>query len=83
MTARRQIKASIRQRLFRRSPSCVLCGSRERLTIDHKIPLSRGGNNDIRNLQVLCFACNNAKGSELALGLVQTADWRNPWEKRT
>lgn len=36
------------------------------LTIDHKLPKSRGGRNDIGNLQLLCHACNQLKadGSE-------------------
>ena len=34
------------------------------LTIDHRIPLSRGGYNDIRNIQLLCFSCNSSKGAK-------------------
>ena len=30
-------------------------------TIDHKIPLSRGGTNDLENLQPMCGECNRRK----------------------
>lgn len=32
------------------------------LTIDHKVPRSRGGTNHPDNLVVACFQCNHAKG---------------------
>ena len=43
---------------------CYGCGSRERLTIDHIIPLSRGGTHGIGNLEVLCHSCNSSKGKK-------------------
>ncbi len=33
-------------------------------TIDHKTPLSRGGSNWPRNLQLLCQPCNGSKGTK-------------------
>lgn len=43
---------------------CQLCGTMEKITIDHIIPLSKGGTNDISNLQPLCIHCNTSKGNK-------------------
>jgi len=42
--------------------TCKDCGTTEDLTIDHIVPLSKDGTNDIENLQVLCMKCNCTKG---------------------
>lgn len=42
---------------------CKRCGTTERLTIDHVIPLARSGSNELDNLQLLCRKCNSAKGA--------------------
>lgn len=52
-------------------PRCFYCGSQmvyykdraDRVTIDHKIPLSRGGDDDPSNFVQSCRRCNNDKNS--------------------
>lgn len=40
---------------------CLCCGKVTDLTMDHVVPLSKGGMNDIGNVQPLCQSCNSAK----------------------
>ena len=46
----------------RDSFTCRRCGSRRHLSIDHIIPRSKGGTNELANYQTLCKRCNSAKG---------------------
>lgn len=43
----------------------MLCGRREHLEIDHIVPVSRGGKNTYRNLQLLCQEHNRRKAAQL------------------
>ena len=68
-TPRIRIPPEVRKYVFQRDRyQCQSCGKTARetdLTIDHIIPLARGGDNDISNLHTLCRACNQHKKADL------------------
>jgi 5-methylcytosine-specific restriction endonuclease McrA len=43
------------------SNPCFYCGSEEQTSIDHVIPISRGGTHGIGNLVSCCKSCNSSK----------------------
>ncbi|MEV4128986.1 TerD family protein [Nocardia sp. NPDC049707] len=57
-----EVKAEVWQR---DGGKCVECGDGHYLEFDHIIPLSRGGATSATNLQILCRACNRAKGARI------------------
>lgn len=53
----------------RDGPHCRGCGTHKdaldhTIQVDHVIPRSRGGSNDIANKQLLCKPCNASKGTK-------------------
>jgi 5-methylcytosine-specific restriction endonuclease McrA len=44
---------------------CAYCGATENITIDHIVPLSRGGRHEPANLAPACVTCNCSKGAKL------------------
>jgi hypothetical protein len=44
---------------------CARCGSRERIELDHIVPIAEGGSNTARNIELLCEKCNRAKGASV------------------
>lgn len=54
---------------------CIYCGhplSEEDASVDHIIPLSRGGLNEPENRVASCCACNSAKGNMMPHRFVST-----------
>lgn len=43
---------------------CQYCGATRRLTIDHVVPRSKGGEDTWENLVVACSTCNTKKGDK-------------------
>ncbi len=45
---------------------CLKCGIEgdRNLVMDHVMPLAKGGNSKICNLQTLCYGCNHKKGTD-------------------
>lgn len=44
--------------------TCQYCGSKEKLTIDHVVPVSKGGETSWTNCVTSCSACNWKKGNK-------------------
>lgn len=63
---RRYSKTERKQRFIARYPWCRYCGSPNELTIDHVVPLSKGGKKGAQNWQVLCLECNRLKADNIA-----------------
>lgn len=60
---RKPIPAEVRAAVYERDGNaCVYCGATDRLTLDHVIPVSRCGSDDMDNLVCACLACNISKG---------------------
>jgi HNH endonuclease len=67
VSKREKIPEKTRIEVWRRDGGkCVKCSSREKLEYDHIIPVSRGGSNTSRNIELLCESCNRSKGSNIA-----------------
>lgn len=49
---------------------CAYCGSTNNISLDHIVPLSRGGSHSIGNLISACMPCNLSKNSKTIM------EWR-------
>lgn len=63
---RTRIPEEVRIAVWRRDQGkCARCGNRENLEYDHIVPVSKGGSNTVRNIELLCQNCNRAKGNRI------------------
>lgn len=62
---RKKFSSKERAKIYNKNKGkCAICGrfvSYDDFTIDHIIPLSRGGENKLTNLQCTCYVCNQIK----------------------
>lgn len=67
LTPPKDLDAQLRWRVYKRdSYSCRYCGFQghedgHNLTVDHIVPVSKGGSNAESNLNTCCFSCNSSK----------------------
>lgn len=65
-TSREHIPAAVRHEVHRRDLGrCTQCGTNQGLQLDHIIPVSKGGNSTVANLQILCEPCNRGKAAKI------------------
>lgn len=63
--ARKTISSAKRLRVYQRDGfKCVVCGTSDRLSLDHIIPVSKGGTDVETNLQTMCLTHNMEKGAK-------------------
>jgi 5-methylcytosine-specific restriction endonuclease McrA len=62
----RYTHADIKRLFFVQRGRCAecRCGIVNKYHVDHKMPLSRGGSNYPKNIQLLCESCNTSKGKK-------------------
>ena len=46
---------------------CAHCGSTDEPTLEHVVPIARGGRHSVGNLQCLCMPCNLTKHDKLTV----------------
>lgn len=71
LSKRKSSYARERDLLLRVRPNCFWCNmplGRPTATIDHYVPLSRGGGNRLENLVLACKECNGRKGNDMPDG---------------
>jgi len=67
MVYRNRVPYSKKNVMIRDGHRCMYCGSRtKKLTIDHVIPVSKGGKTNFDNCVTACYPCNNYKGNKRA-----------------
>lgn len=59
-----KVPAVSRREVLRRDKhTCQYCGNTKQLTLDHVVPVSKGGKNTWDNIVTACEKCNNRKGN--------------------
>jgi 5-methylcytosine-specific restriction endonuclease McrA len=85
-----KIKSSLRRTRLQKNPTflvtkrdlekmqsqlCAYCKKRQADSIDHIIPVSRGGSHGIGNLVGCCRSCNSSKGTKTLMEWKKVRGW--------
>ena len=75
-SANRGISRELREKIYARDGrNCIECGKTNwKLTIDHLIPIDKGGTNDEWNLATMCEKCNSEKSNLIIDKFVRLAE---------
>ena len=58
---------------------CIYCGSKEKLTLDHVVPLAGGGIHSEDNLVIACLSCNSSKCDKPLMDWLRTQPCSIAW----
>ena len=72
-----------RERIVLFENKCAYCGNTEKVTIDHVVPLSRGGLDNASNVVPACVRCNSSKCAKPVEQWYKTQDFfkESCWSK--
>lgn len=71
---KRTFRGKFKKRILDRDGNkCVICADVNRLTLQHVVPYSKGGETSYRNLMTLCGSCNQKLKAEYHSGLYELA----------
>lgn len=62
----------VKELLAKQKNRCACCGAKKNLAVDHIVPLTKGGSNWPRNLQMLCKPCNSRKAARDPIEFMQS-----------
>jgi 5-methylcytosine-specific restriction protein A len=54
---------TLRAKVLKAHPICVVCERATATQVDHHVPLSAGGTDDVGNLRAVCDRCHRAKSA--------------------
>lgn len=76
----KNLESLVMEKLKNQNYKCIYCGVdiKESYSIDHIIPLSKGGRNDIGNIDLVCKPCNTKKGTRSKEKMLEIMGGMNP-----